>query len=315
MYRIYKLIIILAIGFLLLAVPRIASAEDMRVVCSNEGPCNIEFGGTLFNENSLAPGQSVSRQIMVVNQDDDDNCDLTLYVRNTSPSPSPDDLFSKLFTAIREGANIFYGIPSGNTATNNKTMKNLLTYGGPLSLGSVPHNENRFIDWIVTFDFSAENDYQGVEATFDFDISFVCGSPPGEGGPDVEGTSTSGTSALFSVFGAALDEREDGATEDGEVEGIMVGDDCTNGHYRWWLPLVFQAILTLTYLWFIGKKERKIQRWWLIPFLLAILSQKAHEILGCNCTIGEWCSLYWLFNLVILIISLLVRYFFKRRKK
>lgn len=315
MHKIYKLIVGLGIVFLLLTVPHTVSAEDMRVVCSNEGPCNIEFGSPLFNENSLAPGQSVSRQIMVVNQDDDDNCDLTLYIRDTSPTPSPDDLFSRLFTAIREGANILYGIPSGNTATNNKTMKDLLTYGGPLSLGSVPHNENRFIDWIVTFDFLADNDYQEAEATFDFDISFVCGNPPGEGGSSVEGVSTSGPSTLLGVFDTVLGEREDGTKEDGKVEGVIAGDVCTDEYYRWWWPLAVQAILTLAYLWLIGKREGEIQRWWLFPFLLAILSQKAHEILGCNCATGEWCSLYWLFNLVVLIISLFVRYFFKRRKK
>jgi len=315
MNKIYKLIIGLTIGIFLLVIPRTVSAEDMRVVCSNEGPCDTEFGDTLFNESALAPGQSVSRQIMVVNQDDDDNCDLTLYIRDTSPSPAPDDLSSRLFTAIREGANILYGMPDGNTATNDKTMKDLLVYGGPLSLGSVPHNENRFINWIVTFDFSADNDYQGTEATFDFDISFVCGSPPGEAGTDVEGTSTFGPTALFSAFGAVLGEGEGGVKGDGEVEGIMAGSTCADEYHRWWLPLVAQAILALIYLRFIREREEETKRWWIFPLLLVILSQVWHGLLSCNCATGEWCPRYWLLNLVVLITSLLAYYFFRRRKK
>lgn len=322
MNKIYKLIVGLIIGLLLLVIPRAASAEDMRVVCSNEGYCDIEFGDTLFNENSLAPGQSVSRQIMVVNQDDDDNCDLTLYIRDTSSSPSPDDLSSRLFTAIREGDNILYGIPDGNIATNDKTIKDLLVYGGPLSLGSVPHNENRFINWIVTFDSSADNDYQEAEATFDFDISFVCGSPPGEGGTggggDVAGTSASSPPAFFRTLGALFgegDEGEDKVEEEGEVEGVVAGAACEDEYCRWWLPLVIQVILALIYLWFIRRKKEETKRWWLFPFLLVILSQVGHGILSCNCATGEWCSRYWLLNLVVLMISLLIYYFFRRRKK
>lgn len=315
MNKICKLIIGLTIGILLLVIPRIVSAENMRIVCSNEGPCDTEFGDTLFNESALAPGQSVSRQIMVVNQDDNDNCDLTLYIRDTSPSPAPDDLSSRLFTAIREGTNILYGIPDGNTATNDKTMKDLLISGGPLSLGPVPHNENRFIDWIVTFDFSSDNDYQGTEATFDFDISFVCGSPPDKASSDAEGASTLGPIALFNALGAVFGDREDGTEEGGEVEGIVAGDVCNDEDYRWWLPLVAQAILALIYLRFIREREKETKRWWIFPLLLVVLSQVWHGLLNCNCATSEWCPRYWLLNLIVLIVSLLAYYFFRRRKK
>ncbi len=104
-----------------------------------------------------------------------------------------------------------------------------------------------------------------------------------------------------------------------EVEGVggkVLGEEaCTDEYYRWWLPLVVQTILTLSYLWFIRKREEKTKRWWLFPFLLAILSQVGHEILSCTCATGEWCPRYWLLNLIILIISLLTCYFFSRRKK
>ena len=101
----------------------------------------------------------------------------------------------------------------------------------------------------------------------------------------------------------------------GVEEEVLGVEACTDEYYTWWLPLVIQAILVFGYLWFIRKREEKAKRWWLTPIVLAILSQIVHEILDCNCATSEWCSRYWLLNLVVLIISLFAYYFFRRRKK
>ncbi|MGB6839092.1 MAG: fibronectin type III domain-containing protein [Microgenomates group bacterium] len=106
------------------------------------------------------------------------------------------------------------------------------------------------------------------------------------------------------------------SVEKGVGEEEILGEEaCADEYYAWWLPLVIQAILTFGYLWFIRKREEKAKRWWLIPIVLAMLSQIVHEILSCNCATGEWCSRYWLLNLAILIVLPFAYCFLKRRKK
>jgi len=109
-----------------------------------------------------------------------------------------------------------------------------------------------------------------------------------------------------------------GVEEEKEVKGVgeeVLGEEaCTDEYHRWWLPLVIQAILTFGYLWFIRKREEKAKRWWLIPIVLAILSQIVHGILDCNCATGEWCPRYWLLNLIVLTVLLFAYYFFRKRK-
>lgn len=311
MSKFKNLVLALLTGFVFLVFPTSVSAEDMRVVCSNEGPCNIEFGSPLFDEDAVAPGDSVSKQIMAVNQDDDETCDLTLYIRETSPTPAPGepaDFTSKLFTAIKEGTNILYGVPSGSTATDDKTLEDLLGYGGPLSLGSVPPGENRFIDWIVTFDESADNDYQALTAQFDFDISFECGSPPS---PQTQGAATSSedtggfffqTGLVKSLVDSGEADSEEGLISEPEVKGKTCEDD----FYLWWLPLLINLIVVLGIFVFYKVKKRQIRRWWASPLLLVIVSQVIHEILGCNCATGVWCPRYIFINLGLLLVSLVL---------
>ncbi len=98
-----------------------------------------------------------------------------------------------------------------------------------------------------------------------------------------------------------------GVEEKEEIKGVeeeVLGEEaCTDEYYVWWLPLVVQAALSMLYLLFIRKKEG-FEFWWFPPLLLAAISQIVHFILGCNCATGQWCPRYWVFNLTILIITL-----------
>ncbi|OGD63878.1 hypothetical protein A2160_01440 [Candidatus Beckwithbacteria bacterium RBG_13_42_9] len=89
------------------------------------------------------------------------------------------------------------------------------------------------------------------------------------------------------------------------VEGAST---CTDPYYPWWLPLVLQGLLTLVYFWFIWRQP-EMKGWWFAPVILSLLSQLIHEILGCNCGTGRWCPWYWVFNLIILLITALFYYY------
>lgn len=279
-------------------------AEDMRISCEGggENPCNIDFGSPLFNIDSFAPGQSLIRQIVAINKDSTDNCDLTLYTRKVNPNAESDLFAAKLFTAIRTESTTLYGVPDGNTATNDKTFKTLLDYGGALSLGSVPKNGESKINWITTFDPLSDNDYQSKTLNFDFDISFVCGSAPG-GGSSSSPTPTPvlGISTFRRMFPAIAvpTSSPSASTPTPEVKGA----ECAQPVFPWWIPLVLSFTLSTLYLVYLKRKDIKTKRWFILPLALVVLSQAIHEIIGCGCTNNiNLCSKYLFINIALLII-------------
>ena len=81
--------------------------------------------------------------------------------------------------------------------------------------------------------------------------------------------------------------------------------DCTAQLYAWWLPLVLQLGASLLYASYAAGKEKKFV--YLLPIIiLGGLSQLANILLGCNCATGVWCERYYLFNIGIIIISVLI---------
>lgn len=320
-----------------------AFAVDLTVTCNNEGPCDMApvSGKELFFEENILPGYSVTRQITIINNDNDDDCPVILNTKNEQDN---DNLASALFTVIKDGANDLYGVSDGSQASSNKDLDDVFL-AGDISLGTVAHNSSKVYEWTVTFDPLAGNEYQNTQTVFDFDLPFSCGtapspsssptasSSPGPGGSPGPGPSASPASPspfsagfglpLFggagAVAGAAIEEvlLESPLPS---VEGIIASPspqvkgektECLWWNYPWWLPLVIQALLTWIYYYWL--KNKKVTAWWLPPVLMALLSQLIHEILGCWCTDSKWCPWYWLFNLIIFIC--LTSYYYYRRKK
>lgn len=81
--------------------------------------------------------------------------------------------------------------------------------------------------------------------------------------------------------------------------GILGATACPGNYYSWWIPLLIQLIVSFIYIW----KRWKDKNSWMVVGLLAIMSQIIHQVLGCNCATGEWCSRYWLLNLIIVLFS------------
>ncbi len=108
-----------------------------------------------------------------------------------------------------------------------------------------------------------------------------------------EATVSPGPVASPLVQGAEAEEGQ------GQVRGVEAA--CPWFKTLWWLPLLIQSILLLIYRLFL-KDEIKIDKRIFVlipPFLLAVISQIVHWILGCDCAVSSLCEWYWVFNLLI----------------
>lgn len=161
-----------------------AFAVDLSVTCTSS-TCDLSpASGALFNEANFAPGQSVTRTISVKNDNVNDDCYLELKTKNTS---DPNNLAPLLFTVIKNNTTDIYGVSDGTSAAKNtKKIKDIFT-SGYIALGTILKSSSKNFYWVATFDPTANDDFQGKQTTFDFDLSFTCGIPPSE----VLGASTS----------------------------------------------------------------------------------------------------------------------------
>lgn len=162
-------------------------------------------------------------------------------------------------------------IKDGETEYFDQTMARLFE-GGSIALGTIPaYGKSEYI-WTVYLNSNMGNNYQDAKAQFDFEISFACGSP---------------TILGESVVGGVESER-------------VLGESCTDEKIWWWMPLLAQILLGIFFIW------RRVWRPILLVLGLSASSQMAHLWLGCNCTTLVWCERYWIFNLVILAMMLVM---------
>jgi len=144
------------------------------------------------------------------------------------------------------------------------------------------------------------------------DFSNIVSVRTGPGGA-VEGAATG---FVQGVLGVSTDTEKEKQGELGEASTQILGDvagasTCGDKYYPWWLPLLFQAVISVLYYWIIWGNRRDIITL-LFPFSLVVLSQIVHEVLGCNCATGKWCPWYWAFNLIVFVVPALY-YLYKKK--
>lgn len=179
-----KGLIILGIAILGLIIPMGAYAQDIEISCENNGKLVVSPDPvvSLFDITGIAPGESVSGQIQITNNDADNVCDLSFEVSDVT---TDENVISEMMLTeiLVDGVNEYGG---GGTTLNDLFAEDLFL------LASVEPGDVSTIDWSVTFDPSAGNDYQGGSLVFDFLLSFQWGSEAdGVEGGAVLGTSTS----------------------------------------------------------------------------------------------------------------------------
>lgn len=134
-----------------------------------------------------------------------------------------------------------------------------------------------------------------------------------------DGGGGGGTPTIFGAatkaFGAELLGISAESEVKGEETGIVGSQACQDNYYRWWLPLAIEVGFLAVYLYWLTKKRIRTKRWFIIPLVVAATSQIVHEILGCNCSTGYWCSKYIFINLIILAILLAANHLRKRSNR
>ena len=364
--KLFKLFLTVFVGLgLVISAVSQAKAVDLTVTCAENGPCTTApaSGAELFYETNWLPGDSVNRSITVINQDNDESCNLALDTKNETQNPS--NFASRLFTVIKQGAADIFGVRNGSAAaTSSQNLDSLYAFG-PIFLGTISPSSSQNYQWAVTFDSASGNEYQNAQTVFDFDLAFTCdgtvlssdvcvnidgiqtsvpadhhldasglncvqfqlGGAPGSGGSggggSVLGAATEKITRFFRpVLGAFKEEIEEvleptptpTSTPEPEVKGEETAIEVVCGKYfRWWIPLVIQFVATIVYVLYVlwrnkqnkddSSQRPQLKRFILVPVIFAILSQIAHFIIGCPCVLTVWCKWYWLFNLIIFLLS------------
>ncbi|MEX1112503.1 MAG: hypothetical protein WEC84_03500 [Candidatus Andersenbacteria bacterium] len=210
-----------ALFFLLLA--GVSHAADVDVTCSTSGggvDCVATPANTpLFSASNIVPGQDIARSISIQN-DHNDNC--LMRMATDDASATPNDFPETLFTAIVSGADTYGASNGSGGALSSKKLSDLFA-GDIANLGTVTTGSNRTYDWIVTFDTTAGNAYQGATASFDFDLNFECEEGGGSGGGQTDPTPTptpapTSSSSSSGDGGGGSDENQEG---NGSVLGTI----------------------------------------------------------------------------------------------
>ena len=259
-------------------------AADVDIVCnepSSTNECEITSASDrLFDVSNLAPGQTILKSIQVINEDNNDNCDLKMSSDNVTTSPTG---FAKMMlTVIKGNGHLLLGDEDvdGN-ATSTNSLQDIFD-ASHVNFGEVTKQGGTVIyDWVVTFDKNAGNEYQGSNVSFDFSINFVCDHDSSSSDEETGGTVAGVTAPILaffsggtafepevagesttSVVGVTTGTEKEGGTQGSAVEGIQKCRDS----FLIWLLFILQLIVSFI----ISKKIVGVKRK-LLYILLSII--------------------------------------------
>jgi uncharacterized repeat protein (TIGR01451 family)/LPXTG-motif cell wall-anchored protein len=153
-------------------------AENLTITCHDEGPCDMSPAPLtpLFFETNMLPGDSVEQTLEVINEDEDDDCNLLMQV--TSSSQIPPNFAQKLFTSLQKDGSDLFGSRLGSDALAGFTIQDIYNIS-LLDIGTLPASSSSLYSWLTTFDIDAGNEFQLAETIFDFEVNFSCGREEG----------------------------------------------------------------------------------------------------------------------------------------
>lgn len=173
---------LLALFVLLFPFASANASSDLIVSCANEGPCSISPSNTpLFEETNIAPGDSFSQTLSIINQDSDDICSPTLDFTESTVSSI---LADRILVSINDSEGIYF----------DGTLRSLID-GSAIALNDIAPVSDRDFTFFAEFDSNAGNEYQGLETLFDISIVVSCagGSFPPSVNPGNSGSGSGST--------------------------------------------------------------------------------------------------------------------------
>lgn len=253
-----RLIFIIGIA-LLLAAPGLAAAADLEVTCVASGggiSCSsVPASGPLFDEDNVLPGDTVTRDLKVINEYSQ-SCALEVDTKDETVTTA--NFTDELFTVIKDTVDRF-GVSDGAKAVSVKNLSDVFA-AGPIALGTLAANSVTDYQWVITFDPAAGNVWQGANTTFNFDAIFSCseGQVSGDGNgdntdccPGADPTVSPSPSPPPTVLGAATDGggSASGGLTRFPVTGVEGIDKWLQGSDRNWSRVVvgWLAVVLLAY--------------------------------------------------------------------
>ncbi|NMB70131.1 hypothetical protein GYA27_02930 [candidate division WWE3 bacterium] len=183
------IITLLGIGSFLAKTVFAQSLADLNIICDNGivGPDNCRvftsteptvqnknaplFEGLVFPHYDLKPGDNFTRKMRITN-----NRNETCYFELVSGEITEDTTVS---TGVKFSEELKVTITDGETTVGPISFATLFAPGTlPLYLTTLPEQGLKDIDWTVTFDKNAGNEFQLAKMKFNFDWNFQCGEEP-----------------------------------------------------------------------------------------------------------------------------------------
>jgi hypothetical protein len=154
------LLILFLLSSLSVTLIKASRAEDYSVTCGPTG-CSSP-GGPIFNEQNLAPTNTVTKQIKIVNNYSEDR-NFALEIKSSNFIDSTPSMADVLSIEIWEnGGSKIYGPKSINQLKNDAYV----------ILGNkIPHSQFKLYDFIITM-ANVGNDYQSKQTRFDLSLGF-----------------------------------------------------------------------------------------------------------------------------------------------
>ena len=233
-----NLLIILITAAALILIP-ISRAADQTITCTDSGCSGIS--DALFNESSVAPGESVTKSLEIINNHSQT---LKLALSPSKNTGTDDDLI--------ESVSVTVTTDKGNRFTG--TLGQFLT--AYIDLEKLESGQHRPVSISLSL-ADVGNDFQGKQAKFSFDLKIdqeVPGDSGGTGGTAAS-PSPSPAGVVAGVFTAVQNQVLGEETAAEEIVGVSpspspaVGVVAGQATSPWWWLLLLLFPLPLFWYW------------------------------------------------------------------
>lgn len=175
--RFFIVIFFVGLSFLLPASTFAANdLSPIKIICHDKGECQQNGKEKpFFSQGNLAPGQQVTRTIVIQNDRKKDSCDLRVTANKSSPQQN--NALAQQLTFIGQ---------TNNRQLISVPLSKLFSAKTPAYFDTIGPKTKREYTLSMEFNSNADNRYQAATTTFDLNVIFSCETSSGS----VLGTST-----------------------------------------------------------------------------------------------------------------------------
>ncbi|MFA7301217.1 MAG: fibronectin type III domain-containing protein [Candidatus Shapirobacteria bacterium] len=138
------------------------AGNNLTFTCTDSS-CEKSSNLPLFLETNIYPSYLVSQKTTIINNRST-NCNLDFKLANSQET----DILSSVISVSSVGDTTVWYSGSLKSLFDNATH----------TLGQIPSNSTKEINWTASFNQDAGNEYQNISNLFNIDFNFTCDDPP-----------------------------------------------------------------------------------------------------------------------------------------